>query len=401
MAPAKFSGLALLFLMLVGVTAASCVRGNNPTATRSPGATNDPATAQGSVSQTTIVSATASATSHPQQTPSPTPTPLPVDRHATNISIFLEAVCINRNDPGREAIGTVPLPTAVTPPIPKAAVTNELNAYFNEMNYIIKAIEWYSEKYSQFRALAFTPVQQIDTLYSQGRRLDQLCSAATARSIPDAALDFSEYFLDILATHKDGLVSDAIAVEDGLERLPEQTVDIARLYRALDFYVAQNGVNLETLSEKTVFDARQLNIELRRANGWIPVRNDTQIILVAFNNQQELNLNGLGPESWDLGTALKIRSLSGRLLDAENEIPTVLQQLLTNRGTERIRSTRIVGQTMWYTGEYYDNTSLWNTFAAIALADGLSYLVEMGCPITQEDSCRTLFDHYLSVIRFN
>ena len=302
---------------------------------------------------------------------------------------------------GNGSIGTVPLPTAT--PIPEAAdgIQEDIDVAYAVADLMVENIIELVTQADANWAVLNTDQERANHLYTEIVRVGHLCGAAHVSLNLSQTDDFSRSFLAALLNRVAALESAWVAVRDGIdlkvsdELRAVSTKRVGTLLRDLEFYSSVNGAAVDRRTLGSQYFSNLLNIGVSVPTGWIVIRDDVQLVIQAPTETQSLKFDELGPESWELGHALRVRRFGTSLLLRRSEPEFVLAELMLNMGSEiSTGTTDINGETL-FTGEYVTSVPPWRVLAAVMIRDASTYLLELACRQGERDRCDALFGELL------
>ena len=147
----------------------------------------------------------------------------------------------------------------------------------------------------------------------EGKRLSNLCSALSVIPFTSDGVDLVNMISKVLNDRRDvlrmvvqSLMDQPATGPDLGDSRRQSSAAIIGLKTQLDDYSEGVGITHPSLESATILNP-SIGVTVNAPVGWVVVRNRLDIVLLAPPDRQIYSLSGLGPSTWNLGTALRIR----------------------------------------------------------------------------------------------
>lgn len=352
--------------------------------------------------------------STPVATPTLMPTPTPVvgvqtavasDRPELNVELTTLTVPVCRTDPsqgGQVGFGTVPRSAPVAGVLTDTTDHDVARALGPMASWLrgatVSADEaWVSAESDQDYARA---------ILVEGRRVWLLCGAVAATSdsvrvhpiTSSLAIALGEMQI-WLSDRLETLRSDASGVRDMDDSRIRISADLRGIQESIEKLVVELGdPGLARPDDLAVMNPL-LETEFDVPSGWFVLRNEIDILLAAPFAFQEEGVTGLGVPGWNAGTAVRLRRFrheeSWTLSDTEG----LLDSLYIKFGEQIGQSVTELDGYAAITRTYESAEYQWISFVTATVVEHRSYLLEFGCPISQDEYCAGQLDELIDGVR--
>ena len=391
-----FRRLVLALPVLI-VIAAGCRGGDDPSAdVVSPTAVIAP-TVEPSSPVPTSPTAAASATEAPGTDPS-----------LVDLDTLLVPVC--RTDPfaGSSAgFGTVP-----RDPGSVSAVGEETLDSRGEVIVALASVLRWVDHFTAISDTAWVTAEDeqdfVAAISDEGRRLWLSCSAFAAAApvlktedpfmlTATAALAERQRWLterlEVLRTAP-GSIRD-----DDANRVRTSTA-LKGLQGTLEGLAIEAGVEDRITPAPFIVPNPLLGISLDAPAGWLLIRNRTDIVLAAPASSQVEGMSGLGVPGWNFGTALRVRRLRHEAPWTLEDSASLMDSLMARFG-DRVSDGRTRVDGLDAINRVYESMDDgWITVVAATVRDLQTYVLELGCPAEERESCEAALDGYVQGVEF-
>ena len=240
----------------------------------------------------------------------------------------------------------------------------------------------------------------------EGRRLSQLCSALSVVPLTTDGKPFVDTMADNLKARRDLLYSTAELGRDDSADLrtldadrTDSSLTLKGLEVNLDEFSTLAGVTSVASVPFTIVNPL-LAVTFDAPAGWLMVRNGIDIVLLAPEEQQVYSARGLGPDSWNLGSALRVRRFRNPESADLSGLSLTLDALYAQFGGRVAVETSRFGSIDGVLGIYRDMERGWDTLVAATVIDDSTYLFELGCPDEINSVCMSTINQFVASVEF-
>ncbi len=378
MSRTRFTKAAPFLCVLVILAAACSSSGNDPSP--EPTATPQPSP-----------SPVPTATTPPQVTPEASATPA-----SPGIEITLP-VCVTRGNAGGGLPGTAPGPTPT--PLPEGGrtdselISREIREYLGIVGPVASHVEDWTVWFETAWADPGSPEEQANALQLFGARLAQACSALFAQSyIPPEALDHQDQLQSAVSGLYSWLGTAALELEccgDSKTNPVLAAFDTAR-QMLTDRSVAADQLASEyevEPAEAIEFSDAVLGIEFTLGDQWMIAANGLSPVFAAPFSQSRLDISGLGPDSWQNGTAVRVRRLRNPSpIDVETA-SSRFAGLITQQGSIASAELTVVDGHDGLLHRLDPSLADWKAAVTVVVVGNFTYFIETGCPGDVPGAC--------------
>lgn len=383
---------AIVFLALAGCASEA----SEPTAG------TDPTALAPTVTPTISPTALPSPSPTPAPTASPTAVSAPTTPVATATSAFTAGdisypACNTGGPGGSGSIGTAVGPTPT--PVPNIGsrdpdvASREVATYFAEIEPVIAYLVDSSNEFNLKWLSRQSTDEQVLLLQLLGSRTALACDAvAFVTEVPPEATTFDNQLRDdAKARHAwvgvavEQILCCGTAVDSGVEAGNVQT-----LAKLRELSVSAENLQLEydaQTSEKRSFIDDALGLELSVGEDWLISSEGLSPVLLAPFELNEDGIEGLGPESWALGTSLRIRRLRNPGPLGVVEASARFVGLISRQGDiESVDEIELDGLSA-LRHQLESASPTWSASVTVFVAGDFTYFIESGCPVSVSGAC--------------
>lgn len=356
----------------------------------------------------TPVISTVTATSTPGATvtvtvqPPATQTSVPVPT-ATSVQIAPESVSYPACDTGTRgsgSIGTAPGPTPT--PVPNIDTRDpeiarqDLSTYMSAVQPITRYMANASELFNGYWPDSVLPSEQARLLQVLGTRISIACEAiALITEVPPEATGF-DALLKESARVRHAWVGAAVeqllccgsSVNAHIHTGNTETTE------TLEHLVDEVSVLLErynsAVSRDRLLVDSELGIEIVAGEDWIVSADGLSPLLLAPLTQNARSVEGLGPQNWKLGTAVRIRRLRNPTPTTASEASSRFAGLITQHGNVNSVGEISISGLVGLRHELASLTQSWEASVTVVVTGRLIYFIETGCPSNVDGACEAV-----------
>jgi hypothetical protein len=223
-------------------------------------------------------------------------------------------------------------------------------------------------------------------VFFEGRRLSVLCGSLELIPLTLEAEGFVNGIADALIDRRSVLVETAELVRDESadvfalhDQLETSAARLVSLVDDLNVFAESNSVLSVDAAPFTVVNPL-IGVTFDVPAGWLAARNGVDIVLIAPADRQDYSVRGVGPSSWKLGTALRVRRFRNATPVEISEAAATLDALYVLFGSRADDQAVSIGAVPGVLRVYADNTRAWSTFVGATVSNDSTYLFEFGCP---------------------
>lgn len=299
------------------------------------------------------------------------------------------------------SIGTVPLPTATPLPSAEEISQEDLDHAFATADLVIQYAGELILVSEENWLNAETDFERANQVYLELKKLESLCGVLPISLAIDQTTELVVSIVSALSARITALGSiwEALEAGNGVSDYEELRIETAENFLTLSrdaaFYSSRKGATSERTVRVGIHNGNQIDAGVDVPDSWLVTRDDSQLIGVAPSYFQSTDIDELGPESWDLGIAFRLRRFSSNLLLRQSERELVLSGLMSGIGNEISSSATEFSDYTLIKGEYVADSISWRVLAAILIEEQSSYLLELACDDSEQKSCDTQFQELL------
>ena len=308
--------------------------------------------------------------------------------------------CIVNRPTGTGSLGSAPGPTPT--PLPgidsrdPVVVKSELSAYLSAATPIVLYLAGVSNEFNDMWAKNPPAVEQAMLLQTLGSRAAIGCSAASLiTDIPPEASGFDTRMREAararhtwVATAVEQLLCCGSSVTTETEfGNSESSEIIARLISE----ASEIGLtfDLDHLARRLFMD-NALGIELTIDANWLVASEGLSPVFYAPAELNDSGSAGLGPDSWRLGTALRIRRLRNPGVLTATEASSRFAGLISRHGSVANSHEIELGGLTGLRHELVPELTSWNASVVVIVSGEFTYFVELGCPALIPGACTSV-----------
>lgn len=341
--------------------------------------------------------ATASPTVPPTATATPRPsTPTPNTRDSIPVDSIVTPICLPADPNGPDSVGTAPgaQPTA-TPSQgerDETAVRLEITAYLERVSPVIDHTlfweDWLIEEWQEDSS----PEEAAALLHIMGTKIAQACSSLaliglTPPETSDLHAAISEATLDRLSW----ISTAATQLKSGssTEQIVEAStvIDLMELVSSelQSLTAAYPGINASVYS----LTDSVLLIEVAMPDGWFVSPDNLNLALIASPESGGTDLASLGPESWGLGSSVRVRRLRNAGSLTPEQASSLFNGIVTRQG--EIASSENIELSGYPAIRHHLMTgNSWAASVTVVIAGEFTYFLETGCLATVNGGCEAV-----------
>lgn len=341
---------------------------------------------------------TGPATATALSTASPTPTLTP-QTSSTPLVVTVES-CNTSNGSGSGGLGTAPgpLPTA-TPSGSRdnETVRRELGEYFSETLPLIEYMELWNASFNGAWADSLSSREQAERVQVISTRMTLACDAVSViEEVPPEAAEFDTQMRQAIRDRHAWIMSAADDLNSDNEISPdtdaENEASLTQLFDLSNSAAVLTGEYGVSPGEQRRYVNEAIAIELDLPEGWVASADGLSPVLMAPFEQNLEMLSGLGPDQWQLGTAIRVRRLRNsepiNAQEASERFNSVVERQGPVASTEE---TSVDGNpALRHTLDPEDGN--WQATVTVIVAGDFTYFVETGCPVTVAGACDAVED---------
>jgi hypothetical protein len=146
----------------------------------------------------------------------------------------------------------------------------------------------------------------------------------------------------------------------------------------------------ESVVDKNIFNFERLELQLETPADWILAGAESRPILIAPTSEFLLGFSGLGPNDWGTGVSMRIRRFRVNSEISLSEATESFKNLALNFGSVSQKSeSEFLGSpaTKWVVAS---SDTEWNTEIYLTVLNGYAYVLDLGCPAANPESCTLL-----------
>jgi len=293
-------------------------------------------------------------------------------------------------------------PTAMGGTVSNPAPTPTVDEYLASVRPLVQFATEMADRFGAHWGVATDAREQADLLGGHGRRMATLCRGVGLIPPPAEMTFVAGLVRDAVRGRHEWVTSAAAELTCcGSGRTPEleamelETRDA--LARALGELPPADGA---TASEANTRSADDLGITFTIPAGWVVVRSDFEVVLVAPARLQRIGGNGLGTGPRPNGSAVRMWTVQRpgqyTLADALRDSQAVLARYGDLIGTEEIIINGVEG--VLHRTENAE--ARWLTQMAAFASGGQGYFFEAACPSEVAADCQYEAEQILRALRF-
>ena len=293
-------------------------------------------------------------------------------------------------------------PAAATPGAAVPAPTPTTGEYLVSVRPLAQFAAEMADRFGALWSAATDPREQAFLLNGHGRRMATLCRGVGLVPPPAEMASLGGLVRDAVRGRHEWVTSAAAELTCcGSGRTPEleamelETRDA--LAHALGELPPADGA---TASEANTRSADDLGITFTIPAGWVVVRSDFEVVLVAPARLQRIGGNGLGTGPRPNGSAVRMWTVQRpgqyALADALRDSQAVLARYGDLIGTEEIIINGVEG--VLHRTENAE--ARWLTQMAVFALEGRGYFFEAACPLEVAADCQNEAERILRTLQF-
>ena len=338
-------------------------------------------------------------TSVPTSTPTPTSTSvpdIPVDRDEIPVGDLTVPVCVPSDPNGSSSVGTAP--GANPTPTPSAAsrdvetITAEVSAYLAVVTPVVSHLGVWEAWLNESWALESSHEQRAAMLQLAGIKVAQACDALYFVSlVPPEASDLHAAAVDAAMDRLTWIKQAADSLKEDSTAQPASIEDSAFSISSLLEQIADEISGLEETHNvvksagHTVSDPA-IGIQVDLPEGWFAFPESLNFAITAPPALNGDDMASLGPESWQLGTSLRIRRLRGAGEMTPAAASSLFNGLVTQQGSiDASTDTEIDGFPALRHELAVNND--WDASVTVVVVGQFVYFIETGCLVSSVDGC--------------
>lgn len=338
----------------------------------------------------------------PTATPPPTPTPWPsvIVPPTSTVQTSLEVSVPNCDVGGRSSsgsLGTAPGPTPT--PLPDTGsrgnetIRQELGVYFASALPIVEHMTSWSDEFNSDWASDLSEFEQAKKLQVFGSRASFACDAvAHIDAVPPEATGFDSQLREAIRV-RHAWVTLAIAELNCCENAITEETDIgnyntsslvAEIPDAVSDIVQQYSVPRPDTGNIFI---ESIGVELEPSDGWFLSGSSLSPVLIAPFELNGQDISGLGPERWQLGTAIRIRRLRNPEPLDVSESSSRFEAIITRQGRVDSSSEITLAGISAVQHVLQPVHESWEATVTVLVDGDFTYFVEWGCPGDIQGAC--------------
>lgn len=377
--------LAVLFPLLLLL--AACSSGTNGQVVEST-ETTGPSTVQATMTPTTaptVTPATASAT------------PTPGQSGGTTVSY---PACNSSGTGGGSSLGTAPAPTPTPAPTigsrDPAVVSRDISDYMSATQPIVQYLSRSSAAFNEKWSTGLSTDEQARLLKMLGSRAAISCGAAALiTDVPLEAAGFNALLREGARIRHAwvGAAADQLSCcgtsvnPDTASGNTLTSATLAELVSEIESLLAEYDAAL-TGGRSLRDDA--LGIEITVEEGWLVSSEGLSPVLYAPFELNGDGVVGLGPDSWQLGAAVRVRRLRNPAPLTAAEASSRFAGLISRHGSVESVVEIEVDSHPGLRHVLIANLPSWSASVTVFVAGDFTYFIESGCPADVPGACASI-----------
>ncbi len=341
-------------------------------------------------------------TANPQPTATATTAIAPEPSPTTPVATFTVAdVSYPSCDTGSRhtsgSLGTAPGPTPT--PVPDIGsrdaelVSSELSEYFSEAIPVVNHVVDWNDAFNSEWSASLKPSEQAEVLQVLGSRASLACDAvARIANVPIEAAGFDALLREAIRVRHawagsaieqlvccgNGVSTETdIGNSDTLKVVAQLPVESAALIQQYD----------ASTRESLMLSDSAIGIEVAVEVGWLISADGLSPLLLAPFELNRPDRSGLGPERWQIGSAVRIRRLRNPEPITALQASSRFTALVTQQGSVAMTEETSVGGVAALRHILSPEHQLWSSAVTVLVAGDFTYFVETGCPSDVTGAC--------------
>lgn len=299
--------------------------------------------------------------------------------------------------------GTVVFPSGQGPFVnPDPTPTPSLDEYLVAATRLVSFASNLSERFHSVWIEGDQPREQAALVEMHGRRIAALCRGMGLIPAPDTIRDITNAVSQVIRSRHAWTVEAAGQLECcGTSLTPDLIEEEAVTRRAFEQVQAQlESIGSPDLSHDRTWQAEILGLSLSFPTGWLPVRSDFEVVVLAPPELQRMGVNAIGPSPRPNGTAVRLWTvrLPGTygLKEAMRDSRSALDRYGTLLETNDINIAGMEG--ILY--QALDDETGWKVELAVFAPGGKGLFFEIACPLEVADECASQAREILRSLEF-
>ncbi len=305
--------------------------------------------------------------------------------------------CDTRNGFSSGGLGTAPGPT----PTPTQSVgqrtdetvREELAEYFGEAFGVVTYLNHWAITFPEDWSSSLSSGEQVEALQVFGIRLALGCDAVSRISyVPPEASEFDLAMRNALSRAHDRVVvavDEIASTGDGISPSTDLSVHegssaVGDLLTVASELMSEQRV---VLSEARRFADEAIGIEATLGEGWVVSADGLSPVLLGSSETNSTGITGLGPERWQLGTAVRVRRLRNSEPIDVQEASSRFGSLISQQGSVDMVEETTFGSTAALRHVLSPTLDNWGASVLVFVEGGFTYFIEAGCSLDVANSC--------------
>lgn len=321
-------------------------------------------------------------------------TPTPAVRDSIPVSSIVTPICLPADPNGPDSVGTAPgvQPTA-TPSQGERddeTIRAEITAYLQRVSPVIDHTLYWEDWLTLQWQDGSSPEETAAILHIIGTKVAQACnSLALIRSMPPETSDLHAAISEATRDRLSWVNDTTTQLKAGSS--PEQITGTSEVVRLLEVASSELEHLIATYpdlgaGEYSLTDPVLL-IEVAMPDGWFASPDNLNLALTAPPVSGGTDLASLGPDSWNLGSSVRIRRLRNAGSLTVEQASSLFNGIVTRQG--QIASSEDV-EVGGYPAIRHELTTMdaWNASVTIVIAGEFTYFLETGCLPSVSSGCQ-------------
>ena len=274
-------------------------------------------------------------------------------------------------------------------------VRTELSEYFSFASPLVEHLTQSNDPFSDAWAERLSVREQSEQIQALATRMTLACDAVSIiELVPPEATVFDANLRRVIS-ERHAWVSSAVndlnnglGISEAVEARNRVTfIELSRVSNEADVLAGEHGI---TPVELLRYTNEPLGISLDLPLGWVVSADGLSPVLMAPFAQNLSALPGLGPDRWQLGTAIRVRRLrNSEPIDAQ-QAGERFKSIIERQGpVERVEEVSLEGNPALLhilAPEQAD----WSATVTVLVLGDFTYFVETGCPATLPGACEAV-----------